>query len=89
MHIRGKAPLQSLPRLLDDDGSEWLCMSGIRIARRLVRVDKRPSSWNNMKLLSLNKGAIHGYVNEDHWARYAVEQGQAAWPEAPVSSPVK
>ena len=35
-----------------------------------------------MKLLSLNNGATHGYVNEDYWARYAVEQGQAARPEA-------
>ena len=24
-----------------------------------------------MSLLSLNKGATRGYVNEDYWARYA------------------
>ena len=35
-----------------------------------------------MSLLSLNKGATHGYVNEDHRARYAMEQRQAARPEA-------
>src|ERR1700674_3895791 len=37
-----------------------------------------------MRLLSLNKGATHGYVNEDDGARYAVEQRQAARPEAPL-----
>ena len=49
-------------------------------------VDKRPSTGINMKLLSLNKGAIHGYRHEDHWTRHTVEQGQAARPEAPAEA---
>jgi hypothetical protein len=38
-------------------------------------VDTRPWVGINMSLLSLNKGATHGYVNEDDGARYAMEQG--------------
>jgi len=37
-------------------------------------VDKRPSSGNNMRLLSLNRGAIHGYRYDDHKACNTVEQ---------------
>src|SRR6266508_1815216 len=50
-------------------------------------VDKRPSVEINMRHLSLNKGATHGYVNADYWARHAVEQRQAARPEAPAEVP--
>ena len=39
-----------------------------------------------MRLLSPNKGATHGCVDEDHWVRYAVEQRQAARPEATVEA---
>jgi hypothetical protein len=35
-----------------------------------------------MKLLSLDQGAAHQYAEEAHWARCAVEQGQAARAEA-------
>src|SRR2546430_16755477 len=46
------------------------------------RVVKRPSVETNMRLLSPNKGATHGCVDEDYWARYAVEHRQAARSEA-------
>ena len=48
MRIPGKAPLKSLPRLLDDHGCERLCMSGIRMARRLVRVDSVQSEMSTI-----------------------------------------
>ena len=41
LYSPSKAPLKSLPRLLYDQGCKWLCMSGIRMARRLVWVAKR------------------------------------------------
>jgi hypothetical protein len=34
-----------------------------------------------MKLLSLNKGAVHGYRYEYGLACYTVEQREAAWAE--------
>jgi hypothetical protein len=40
---------------------------------RLFRVDKRPSAGINMRLLSLNRGVIHGYRHDDHKARNSVE----------------
>ena len=40
----------------------------------LLRVVNRPAAGINMKLLSPNKGATHGCVDEDYWARSAVEQ---------------
>jgi hypothetical protein len=40
-------------------------------------VDKRLSDGNNMRLLSLNKGVVHGYRHEDRTAYSTVEQGQA------------
>jgi hypothetical protein len=38
----------------------------------------------NMKLLSLNKGATHGYANEACWARYTVEQGKLSGQKPPL-----
>jgi hypothetical protein len=40
---------------------------------RLERVDKRPSTEINMKLLSLNRGAIHGNRYKDRRTCNAVE----------------
>src|SRR5205814_4532918 len=37
----------------------------------------RPLAGMNMKLVSLNKGAVRGYRNEVRWACSTVEQGQA------------
>jgi hypothetical protein len=37
-------------------------------------VDKRPSAKITMRLLSLNRGAIHGYRYDYHKARNTVEQ---------------
>ena len=45
---------------------------------------KRPSAETNMKLLSHNEGAVHGYHHESRRACSAVEQGQAARPETPL-----
>src|SRR5438552_16158337 len=57
-------------------------MSASGSAQCPQRVEKRPSVETNMRLLSPNKGATHGCVNEDHRTRYAVEQRRAARPEA-------
>jgi hypothetical protein len=45
-------------------------MSGMEESQWVVN---RPQAEISMKLLSLNKGATHGYVNEAHRARYAME----------------
>src|SRR5450755_649852 len=45
------------------------------------RVDKRPSARITMRLLSLNRGAVHGYRYYDRRACNTVEQRQAARPE--------
>src|SRR5207244_8551849 len=44
----------------------------------------RPSSALNMRLLSLNRGAIHGFHHQDRRTCSTVEQGQAARSEAPL-----
>src|SRR5206468_2585600 len=51
-------------------------------ANRLLRVVNRPLGGMNMKLLSLNKGAVHGYRNEVRRACSTLEQGQAPRAEA-------
>src|SRR5438045_2461036 len=38
----------------------------------------------NMRLLSINKGATHGFVDEEHCVRYAMEQRQAARQKPPL-----
>ena len=40
---------------------------------RPQRVDKRPSDGINMKLLSLNRGAVHGYRHDNCKTRNTVE----------------
>ena len=46
---------------------------------------RRVLRWN-MKLLSLNRGAVHGYRCDDYEACNTVEQRQAARPEAPAEA---
>jgi hypothetical protein len=57
-------------------------MSALRKIYGLQRVDKRPSDGINMNLLSLSRGAVHGYRNESRWAFHPLEQGQVARAEA-------
>ena len=51
---------------------------------RLPRVDKRPSAKIIMRLLSLNRRAIHGYRYDDHKARNTVEQGKLLGQKPPL-----
>src|SRR5664279_3614251 len=53
---------------------------------RLERVVKRPSSSINIRLLSLNRGAVHGYRRKDGSACRTVEQRQAARSETPTEA---
>jgi hypothetical protein len=47
--------------------------AAFRVLLRLLRVDKRPSDAINMKLLSLSRGAVHGYRCDDYEACNTVE----------------
>ena len=40
-------------------------------------VDKRPSAAINMKLLSNNEGAVHGYRHQDRRARTSSERAES------------
>jgi len=50
-------------------------MSAFGSIERPLRVILRPSDGINMRLLSLNRGAIHGYRYQDRKACSTVEQG--------------
>src|SRR6266550_9463657 len=53
-------------------------MAALANADRLQWVVKRPSAEINMKLLSLNKGAIHGYRRKNRRTCNTMEQREAA-----------
>jgi len=55
------------------------CTAAFRKPDRQVRVDNRPLVEINMKLFSLNEGAIHGYRRRHYrGACQTVEQGQTS-----------